>query len=316
MHNVSDAAVDLGKWSLDGVEFVFPWGTVVGPGDRIVVASNNDPNIFHAQHPGVSAAGYYGGRLSKAGERVSLLDDRGNLVDSVEYSDDSPWPVTPGNDGPSLEMVAPGGDSQSPYHWRASLRSNGTPGLPNSSAQETPPMIVSGFLAEGFDGSSYVQLLNTSSTALNLGGWQVIAEDEAVTLEANSMLAPGARVAVDLPLPSDWSQITVLNADGKTIDGVRFGRQAVGHAFTRSADDLRWRLSESHPDGAGVPIESAPLTDLRLNEWLANPTPGFDDWLELVNTQQEKPVVLTGLHVGVGGELFIVQAPSVIGPGE
>ena len=46
LQNVSDTPIDLGKWSFQGIEFVFPWGTVVRPGARIVVASNDAPNIF------------------------------------------------------------------------------------------------------------------------------------------------------------------------------------------------------------------------------------------------------------------------------
>ena len=46
-----------------------------------------------------------------------------------------------------------------------------------------------------------------------------------------------------------------------------------------------------------------------LNEWLADPVPGEDDWLELSNLDANHPVVLTSLLVEKNGELHRVAVP-------
>ncbi|MGY8687996.1 MAG: hypothetical protein ACKVHP_09715, partial [Verrucomicrobiales bacterium] len=68
-------------------------------------------------------------------------------------------------------------------------------------------------------------------------------------------------------------------------------------------------------DAEGAVAATASLSDLRLNEWLADPSPGFDDWIEVINTNAAAPVVLTGLHASVNGAMFIVSAPTALEPG-
>ncbi len=314
LQNVSNAPIDLGKWSFDGIEFVFPWGTIVGPGDRIVIASNDAPNIFHAQHPGVQVVGYYGGRLGNNGERISLLDGRGALVTAVEYNDSRPWPEAADNDGPSMSIIDPNGDPQSPYNWRASGRSNGSPGLING-VGDSHPVTINEILANGSRGANFIELHNAGGAAVDIGGWQLqprVAED-AVVLEEGTMLGPNAFLSVELTLSVEWDSVALLDQDGLVVDGVRYGPQAEDVSFNRAGFD--WQLGQPTKEADTETVSTGTLTELRLNEWLADPAPGFDDWLELVNTNVEAPVVLTGLRVLVNDEQFLITAPAVIAAG-
>ncbi len=312
VQNVGSAPVDLGKWSFQGIEFVFPWGTIVGPGARVVVASNDAPNIFHAQHPGVQVVGYYKGRLANDGERIALLDGRGNLVTAVEFSDDAPWPETADNEGPSMSVVDPHGDPQSPYNWRASRRDNGSAGLVNS-VVSVPDVVISEFLAKGDE--DFIELQNVGADPVDLSGWQIAPRDaeDAVILAAGTTLAPNAYLAVTVSLPATWGSVALMDADGAVVDGVRYGPQADGLSFHRQ--DGAWVLGLPSREGAATPTESAALTELRINEWLADPLPGFDDWFELINVNAAMPVILTGLRAQVNDEQFLITAPAVIEPG-
>ncbi len=316
LQNTSDHTIDLGKWSFQGIEFVFPWGTTVGPGSRVVVASNDAPNIFHAHHPGVSVAGYYRGQLNNNGERIALFDGDGHLVTAVEYDDESPWPAGADNAGPSMEIIDPSGDPQSPYNWRASEGPNGSPGLPNTVAGMTNTVVISEVLALGGDGTDFIELQNVTGQEIEIGGWQVRPRRDSetvITVEPLTTLGPGAYLTMDTVLPREWGEISLVDAQGRMVDGLRYGPQAEGYSFNRVGD--RWQLGAPSRDAEALPVETAALADLRLNEWLADPSPGFDDWLEIINTNPVAPVELAGLHVGVNGKLVQIVAPGVIAPG-
>jgi hypothetical protein len=92
LQNYGTQSVDLSSCFFEGIDFVFPLGTVLGPGSRLVLASNNNPAGFAAQYPGISVAGYFGGSLDNSGERIALKAPDGATIVSVTYSPRAPWP--------------------------------------------------------------------------------------------------------------------------------------------------------------------------------------------------------------------------------
>lgn len=138
LQNVSGAAVDLGGMYFDGITFQFPQGSVLPGGARLVLGSNTDTNAWKAQYPGVNPAGWFAGNLNNGGERLALFDSAGNLITSVDYSDDAGWPAAADGGGRSLEILNPRGDPDAPANWQASLANKGTPGAPTP-APPPPP---------------------------------------------------------------------------------------------------------------------------------------------------------------------------------
>lgn len=132
--NISDVPVDMSGWTFsDGVDFTFPDGAILGPGEMCVVARY--PAIFSAVHPDVSPVyGPFenGTRLANSGERVALSDVYGAVVSEVTYRDKWPWPREPDGDGPTLELINPLLDTRDPASWRTSHGNEGTPGATNS----------------------------------------------------------------------------------------------------------------------------------------------------------------------------------------
>jgi hypothetical protein len=109
-------AVDLGGCAFtEGVEYVFPAGTVLAPGVRLVI-------------PG--AAFLNGTALSNGGERITLVRPGGVVVKSFVYGDRAPWPETADGFGPSLVLMAPltNPDPGLAENWRASVAAGGNPG--------------------------------------------------------------------------------------------------------------------------------------------------------------------------------------------
>lgn len=87
-------------------------------------------------------------------------------------------------------------------------------------------------------------------------------------------------------------------AGGSLLDLIRFGVQARDFSIGRYPDGgTNWVLTTPTPQS--VNIAASPLGDrmqLRINEWMANPKPGDDDWIEIYNPNPQ-PVELSGLYL-------------------
>src|SRR5690606_33629293 len=79
LFNRSLSPIDLSGWSFDdAVGFSFPQGTILGPGQYLVVS--NDAAALAAVHPGITILGNFNGGLSNSTERIALLDAFGNIA--------------------------------------------------------------------------------------------------------------------------------------------------------------------------------------------------------------------------------------------
>ena len=159
LHNAGSIAVDLSGWSMsDGVSYDFG-DRVLAPGETLVLTGQ--PEAVRAQYPDLEPDGVLGqweGNLADGGERVSLSDAAGELVDSVRYDDASPWPLGPdalgaqeaflpaevgplsthSGRGRSLQRVSLAGTSDSPCSWRASPLDGMDPGRVDSVSAAAP----------------------------------------------------------------------------------------------------------------------------------------------------------------------------------
>ncbi|GAB4220553.1 MAG: hypothetical protein Kow001_02990 [Acidobacteriota bacterium] len=138
--NTGSAAVSLEGWCFRGITFCFGPGVNLGAGQRVVLTADHE--AFETAW-GFAADYEFGGGLSNSGEKIQLLDAAGGVVDLVDYRDVWPWPVTPDGLGPSLEVIDPREDNNTPRNWRASVDPSGhTAGRPNSvRAQGLPAWI-------------------------------------------------------------------------------------------------------------------------------------------------------------------------------
>ena len=123
--NRSDSAtIPLDGWTLDdAVEFVFPAGTQLGPGEFLVVAK--DPVAVAADYGLAGVLGPYAGRLANDNDRIALSDAAGNPADEVHYYDGGRWPRFADGDGSSLELRDPDADNAVAESWAAGDESAG-----------------------------------------------------------------------------------------------------------------------------------------------------------------------------------------------
>ncbi len=129
LQNVGAEAIDLSDVQFtNGIRYAFAWQASLAAGEVIVLASNLD--LFHSRYgENPAAVGEFSGNLSNKGESVRLEGAGGAIIANFAFDDALPWPTAADGSGPSMEMVNPLGDPNSPANWRASLADGGTPSL-------------------------------------------------------------------------------------------------------------------------------------------------------------------------------------------
>jgi CotH kinase protein/Lamin Tail Domain/Chitobiase/beta-hexosaminidase C-terminal domain/Fn3 associated/Bacterial TSP3 repeat len=334
IQNVGSTRVDLGGMSVDGIGFVFPIGSTIDPGSTIVLGSSLNPSAFAARYPGVVVYATFDGTLSNGGERLALEDRNGQTITSVSYDDKDGWPVSPDGSGYSLEFIDLTRDPNDPANWRASSNPGGSPG--NVMVGNPPPMVrINEIMAENVsavaNGSSYpdwIELYNAGGTAVALAGWSLSDDGNprrfvfpaGVSIAANGYLViwcdavpdePGLHTGFGLDL--DGESIFLYDAATNRIDAVGFGSQIPNHTVGLSVGV--WRLNLPTPGSANVAAALGSPASLIVNEWLANPAPGLEDWLELYNRDLSRPVSLTGLFLATSNSLFQITALSFVPAG-
>jgi hypothetical protein len=130
LHNQMAVNIDISRWRLqNGVEYTFPANTVVPGGGYVVIAA--DPSALQAATGFSNAFGPFTGQLANQGEQIDLVNHANRVMDTINFSDDSPWPVGPDGSGATLAKVNPQHGSDTAESWITSPQIGGTPGSAN-----------------------------------------------------------------------------------------------------------------------------------------------------------------------------------------
>ncbi len=332
--NLGTLPVDASQFSLQGVDYIFVDGSIIAPGAVLVLGSSANTNAFALRYPAVPVFGTFSGNLSNGGERLAILDRNGQTVTAVHYDDEDGWPAAADGGGYSLEIIDPWGDPNAPANWRASLQASGTPGLPPAAAPALGDIVLNEVMAENLSTITnvgalpdWIELHNRGESATNLVGWSLSDDSEPrkFVFPANTQLAAGGYLVVwcdnatnapglhtGFALGRSGDNVFLHDGNTNRVDALTFGLQIADRSVGRIADT--WQLNQPTPGSNNVAVTMAPATDLSLNEWLANPAPGGDDWVELFNRSTTAPVALQGLYVGTSNALCRMQALSFLAP--
>jgi len=83
----------------------------------------------------------------------------------------------------------------------------------------------------------------------------------------------------------------------RVLDSVEFGIQAADFTIGRIIDSSgAWILNQPTPGRPNKAAAMGGAEDLRINEWMANPLPGDEDWIEIYNSSA-LPVAIGGLYL-------------------
>ncbi|HVR75050.1 MAG TPA: CotH kinase family protein, partial [Planctomycetota bacterium] len=135
LYNRGTEPVSLTGWRFDkGINFDFPAGTTIAPDSYLVVA--RDPAHI-AEVYKLPAAVVLGPRdedalerygvLRDGGERVTLLDERGNIASTVRYFDGGEWPQWADGGGSSMELIDPFQEIGEAHAWDSSDETQKSP---------------------------------------------------------------------------------------------------------------------------------------------------------------------------------------------
>jgi hypothetical protein len=172
----------------------------------------------------------------------------------------------------------------------------------------------------------YIELYNNGSTSLNLTNYSLTDDPTNASkfiFPAGTTLNAGAYLLVWCDKDTNASGLhsgfglneegeTVLLMNGSTIaDSVSFGPQAPDISIGRIVNGTGgWQANTPTPGTANSAKALGAVSNLRVNEWMADPAYG-EDWFELYNTDSNV-VALAGLYLSdTPSTPMITQVPSL-----
>ncbi|MBI3416366.1 MAG: lamin tail domain-containing protein [Verrucomicrobia bacterium] len=336
LQNTDAAPINLSGVTLQGVSFRFPEGATLAGGARLVLGSDVNPAAFTQRYPGVAVAGRFSGSLANHGERLTLLDRTGQTIVSVDYQDSAGWPAAAHGEGFSLEIIDPNGDPDDPANWQASAQAGGSagaanviPNLPSVRLNEVMAANVSS-VKNGTKYSDWIELFNAGSNTVSLTDWSLSDDGDArkfvfpsgLNIPARGYLVVWCDAATDTPglhsgfaLNQSGESLFLFDDRTNRIDAVSFGLQLADLSIGRTDAADTWQLTRPTPGSENEAAPLAPSSGLVINEFMANPAPGDEDWIELFNADKNFPVALRGLHLSTSNALFQITSLSFVAPG-
>ena len=304
LKNAASTNLELsGVHFTNGIQYVFPIGTVLGPGQFVVLAS--DPVALATRYPGVRVDGTFTNHLANGGETVALVHASGAPIFSVAYDTRPPWPESADGTGFSLVPANPNlnPDPNDPANWRASTVSGGSPG-----ADDPPSSIGRILINEALTHTDppqpdSVELYNPNATNVDIGHW-FLTDQRALPrkfhIPAPTVIpAGGYRVLTEndwnadpastnsFRLDSHGEEIYLYSADpaGNLTgygDGFAFGAAQNGVSFGRylnSVGDVQYPAQETNTLNA--PNAGPRVGPVVINEIQYHPVAGDVEFVEL-----------------------------------
>lgn len=274
----------------------------LGPGQSVVIASN--AGLFAARYPGVPLAGVYTGRLSDAGEDLTLEKGK-EVLFSGKWSSGAAWPQAAAQAGFSLVLV--GGQPAKAESWSASAVAGGTPGGMKATAPEAA-VEISEVRPVDDSGTGFVEIASHAGADIDLSGWILTDSLRSAwsdTLPQGAVLKSGGRLV--LAQTPESGELPLGKLRPSRVGGTLFlfARSASG-LLTGWADALEWTAlsagsSFARLEGGGEGILSIPTPgsadslvsapSVYLSEICYHPATGAE-YLELVSLSDST------LHLG------------------
>jgi hypothetical protein len=110
-----------------GIQYYFPPKSSLGPGGYWVLAQDS---LAFLAHYGFSPQGTFKGKLNNGGETLILLNEQGQVVDSLSYDNKNGWDARADGLGYSLQWLEEG-ENDTWQQWQASPQPCGSPGQAN-----------------------------------------------------------------------------------------------------------------------------------------------------------------------------------------
>jgi len=174
LKNIGAVTIDLsGVFFSQGIDYYFPEGAEIDPGDFIVLAE--DKSSFEDRY-GFQAYDKYDNKLNDQGETIWLNDETGLLLDAVTYDVAFPWDMDAngGATDQSLALIDGEVDNDTHLNWMVQCNTQYTPGAENVfpcfNGLNYDGLTINEFHynAAGGNNDEFVEIANHSNSLLNL----------------------------------------------------------------------------------------------------------------------------------------------------
>ena len=170
--NVSDQVVNLDTLAFTkGIDYTFSSEFILKPDERCVLVRNRGG--FQKRYGNVArVAGNYDGSLKNGGEKVTLSDADKEVLATVSYKDDHPWPQGADGAGFSIVQKAPKANNalNLAKSWQASNAIGGSPGKGDQISEGG--IVINEILAHtDLPNVDAIELYNPTDKDIDVGGW-------------------------------------------------------------------------------------------------------------------------------------------------
>ena len=114
-------------------------------------------------------------------------------------------------------------------------------------------------------------------------------------------------------LDREGESLFLYDAQTERVGGMRYGLQLADYTVGRVGGE--WELTEPTPGGVNEVANVGGVTNLVINEFMADAPAGGEDWVELHNQSTNLPVGLRGLYLATSNALSQIKDLSFVGPG-
>jgi hypothetical protein len=305
--NTGSTPIDLSGLSFtNGIQYDFPKGRVLQPGEFLVLGENEG---HFQQRYGKKPFQVYLRKLSNDGERLTIRDALGARVFSVRYEPGAPWPVLANGHGFSLVPVDPNQNSNpdDPSNWRASASVGGSPG-----ADDPEPTVPVVFVTEALAHTDLplrdaIEIHNPNDSPVDITGW--FLSDKLTTPKRwkipPTVIEPGEYVVFyesdefgnifdehfgsSFALSASGEEVYIFSADAAEnltgfSHGFSFGASENGVSFGRYITSIgEEHFVAQNERTLGGPNSGPLVGPVVITELMYNPAGTNDEFVELMN---------------------------------
>lgn len=230
----ANTAFDLAGWTVNGLGYTFPPGSVLQPQQHLVLAKSSV--AFAATYSALTPVfGTFDGNLQFDGETLTLNKpgvppELDLVVDRVRYETNAPWPAAPVlSPGISLQLVDAAQDNSRVANWAAAqfpaaLRTPGETNSVGAALPEFPALWLNEVQAQNLTGpmdnfserDPWIELYNAGTNTISLDGFYLgtnYANPTQWAFPAGASVAPGQFLVVWLDGQSAQTSGAFLHTD-------------------------------------------------------------------------------------------------------
>lgn len=239
---------------------------VIIPADSFLVLTS--PSVISVFPAGLNVAGIAGfPALTNTGQTIQLLNNTGNMIAVVMYTDDWYQDELKKEGGYSLEQLDPDNACGGMDNWRASMdKSGGTPGKRNSvvtvNTDKQPPEIEHIGIRSSTQLEIYFKEPMDSTTLLDPGSYQITSIGNPISVKPIKPLYDRVLLILGMALQEKTMYTVTVN--------------------TRPCDCAGNTLGGNYSIRVAIPEDVKP-SDVAINEVLFDPNQNGVDFVEIFN---------------------------------